>query len=228
VKDAIQIFYQPGKVFESLPERRGAWIVPMILNALLLIALTAVTPHFMGRENLMRQQLENFHLSPEATRKALESATSPAAVYRGYVFAGIGACVVMLIVAGGLTAFGMMTKSPPHFSTMFSAVCLAFFPYYLIVTATTTLVLLASPDPPSLNASNLLTTNIGAFMDKNTMSKGLYSLLSSLDILSFVEMGLLSLGFSKVTKANMGFALAAVVGMWILYVSVKMGVSLVF
>ena len=228
MKDIIEIFYQPGKVFDRLPGRRGAWVLPLILNALLLVALSAVTPHFIGRENLLRQQMESLHLSPEVTQKALESATSPAAIYRSYIFAALGACIVMLIVAGVLMAFGMMTSKPPRFGTMLSMVTLAFFPYYLIVLLMTTLVLVTSPDPTTLNATNLLATNAGAFLDKATTSKGLYSLLSSLDILSFAEIGLLSLGFSKITKTNIGFGLAAVVGIWILYVSIKMGVSLLF
>jgi hypothetical protein len=224
----LEVFYQPGKVFESLPGRRGAWIIPMILNALLLVAITAVTPHYIGRENLMRQQLENFHLSPEAMQKALESAHNPAAIYRGYIFAAIGVCVVLMIIAGALTAFGMMTSSPPRFQTMLSMVSIAYFPYYLIVACMTTLVLMASPDPTTLNASNLVGTNPAAYVDKNMVSKGLYSVLSSLDILSFAEIALLALGFSKLTKSGLPGGLAAVGALWILYVSVKMGISLLF
>lgn len=228
MKALIEVFYQPGKVFASLPERKGAWILPMILNAILLVSMTIATQHFIGRENLLRQQLENLHVGPEATQKALESANNPVATYRGYIFAFIGVCVVMLIIAGALTAFGMMTSKPPKYATMLSMVTIAYFPYYLVVVAMTTLVLVASPDPTTLNANNLVGTNVAAYMDKNTMAKGLYSLLGSLDILSFAEIALLALGFSKVTKSGIFFGLAAVGGLWILYVSVKMGVSLLF
>jgi hypothetical protein len=228
MKALLEVFYQPGKVFGSLPEKRGAWILPMILNALLLVAITAVTPHYMGRENLMRQQLENFHLSPEAMQKALESANNPAAIYRGYIFAFLGACLVMLVIAGALMAFGMMTSKPPKYATMLSMVTIAYFPYYLILAGMTTLVLMASPDPTTLNAGNLIGSNPAAYMDKNTMAKGLYSLLSSLDIISFAEIALLALGFSRVTKSGIFFGIAAVGGLWVLYVSVKMGISLVF
>lgn len=228
MKDLIEIFYQPGKVFERLPERKNAWILPLLLNALLLVAISGVTPHFIGRENLMRQQFESLHLSQETMQKALESANSPGAVYRGFIFAGIGACVVMLLVSGALFAFGLMTNRQPRFATMLSMVTISYFPYYLVVALMTTLVLMASPDPPSLNAANLLATNAGAFVDKNTVARGVYSLLTSLDVLSFAEIFLLSLGFSKITKAGMGAGLAAVGGLWILYVSVKMGASLLF
>src|SRR3954464_13709675 len=115
----FQVFYQPGTVFQSLPGRKGAWIVPLIANAILLAILAGfVTPHYIGRDNLVRQQLENFHMSPEATQKAIESATTQGAVYRGYIFPAIGAAVVLSLIAAALLAFGMMTSNPPKFGTM--------------------------------------------------------------------------------------------------------------
>ena len=65
-------------------------------------------------------------------------------------------------------------------------------------------------------------------MNKNETSKGLYSLMTSMDILSFVEIFLLSLGFSKVTKAKFGFGFGCVFALWFVYVLIKMGLSLIF
>jgi hypothetical protein len=90
------------------------------------------------------------------------------------------------------------------------------------------MVLMISPDPASLDWRNLLATNVGAFMNKNETSKGLYSLMGSIDILSFAEIGLLALGFSKLTRAKFGFGLAAVLVLWVFYVLGKMGFSMVF
>jgi hypothetical protein len=92
----------------------------------------------------------------------------------------------------------------------------------------TTLILVASPDPTTLDSKNLVATNLGAYMNKDTMAKGLYSLMTSLDILSFAEIFLLALGFSKITRSNLFFGFAAVGGLWVLYVAVKMGISLLF
>jgi len=60
------------------------------------------------------------------------------------------------------------------------------------------------------------------------MAPGLYSLLESVDLLSFAEIALLSYGFGKLTRAGFFAGLAAVMGMWIVYVSVKMALSLLF
>ncbi len=124
-------------------------------------------------------------------------------------------------------AFGMMTSRAPQYGSMLAMVCLAFFPYLLVTTLMSWFTLALSPDPTSVDYRNVLATNVGAFMNKNETSKGLYSVMTSLDILSFVEIFLLSLGFSKLTKAKLGAGLAAVLALWALYVIAKMGFSLV-
>jgi hypothetical protein len=230
MKALFEVFYQPGKLFESLPERKGAWIAPMIAIALLVVLVSILVPHYMGRENIARQQLESFsaRMSPEQMQAAIGAANSPGRIYIGYVAAIIGTALMLLIISGALMAFAMMTSRAPGFPTVLSMVSLAMFPYWLVSTAMTALILIASPDPSALDVRNLIATNVAAYMDKNSMARGLYSLLSSLDILSFGEIGLLSYGFSKIARTNLFFGLLAVGGLWILYVSAKMALSLLF
>jgi Yip1 domain len=230
MKALFEIFYQPGKVFAALPERKGAWVAPMIAIALLVLLVSNLVPSYVGRENVARQQMEGFssRMTPEQMQAAVAAANSPQRIYAGYVVAMIGTALMLLIISGALMAFAMMTSRAPGFATVLSMVSLAMFPYWLVSTAMTALILIASPDPASLDIRNLIATNVAAYMDKNSMAKGLYSLLSSIDILSFGEIWLLALGFSKITRTNLFFGFAAVGGLWILYVSAKMALSLLF
>jgi hypothetical protein len=230
MKALLEVFYQPGKLFSSLPERSFAWVAPLIAVMLIGMLGSWVIPHYIGRENIARQQLEMFasRMSPEQIQTAVSRANQPAQVYIGAASAAVAICVGMLVIAGLLMAFGMMTSRAPRFGPMFAMVALAFFPYLLVTTLMNWMTLALSPDPTSLDFRNLLATNVAAFMNKNETSKGLYSVMTSLDILSFVEIFLLSLGFSKLTKAGMGAGLAAVLALWAFYVIAKMGISLVF
>ena len=225
----LEVFYQPGKFFESLPERRLVWVLPLILDILLIMLQTWAVPHYMGRENIARQQMEMFarNLTPEQMQQAMSRATSPSQIYIGLASAALGTTALLLIISGALMAFGMMTSRAPKFGAMFSMVTLAYFPYWLIVVAMSVLVLMITPDPTSLDWRNLLATNVAAFMNKNETSKGLYSLMGSVDILNFAVIGLLALGFSKLTRARFGFGLAAVLVIWAFYVLGKMGFSIV-
>lgn len=226
----FEIFYQPGKVFASLPERRGAWIAPLILGVLLSLGTTVAIVHLIGMQAIIRQQLETtrLNISPEQMQRALDTADSPARVYGTYGAVIVGGAVLPLVIAGLFSVFAMVGSRQPRFGTMFSMVTLSLLPYSLIVCAMTVLVLYASPDRSSLDYQNLLATNVGAFMNKETTSRGLYTLMTSIDVLSFLEIGLMSYGFAKVTRNGVFFGVLTVGSCWLLYVLGKVGLSLVF
>ena len=226
MKALIEIFFQPGKVFSTLPERRAAWVAPLLANTILLVLSTALTIHLMGMDLIMRQRLATSSMSPEQMQQALERAASPVTLYITYAAVAIGTPLGMLVVAGILFAFSMMTSRPPKFGAMLAMVNLSFFPYFVVTVLMTALVMMAAPDKSALDVNNILATNVAAFVNKSETSKGLYALFSSLDLLSFIEIGLLSYGFSRLTKAGFAAGLGAVGGMWILYVFSKMALSL--
>jgi hypothetical protein len=224
----FEIFYQPGTLFASLEKRRAVWVVPLILSVLLTLGTTVAAIRLIGMETITRQRLQSFRLSPEQMQAALERANSPAQLYITYVGAVVGAVVVLLAIAGLLTLFALVGSKQPKYSTNFSMVTLAYFPYTLVVCLMTVLVLMTAPDRGVLDINNLLATNIGAFMNKDTMSSGLYTLLSSIDILSFAEIGLLSYGFAKVNRSSVSFGLFSVMSLWAVYVLIRMGISALF
>src|SRR4051794_1448305 len=137
MKTLLEVFYQPGRLFETLPERKGAWVAPMIAVMLLVLLVSILVPHYIGRENVARQQLENFssRMSPEQLQAAIQAASSPARIYTGYVVAMIGTALMLLIISGALMAFAMMSSRAPKFGTVLSMVSLAMFPYWLVSTA---------------------------------------------------------------------------------------------
>lgn len=224
----LEVFYQPGKLFASLEKRRATWVAPLILGLLLSMGATIAAVRLIGMETIVRQRVQTLRLTPEQMQAALDRANSPAQAYATYASVVVGGALLLLALAGILTLIAMAGSKQPKFSTNFSMVALAFFPYTLVSAIMTVLVLVASPDRSALDINNLLATNVGAFMDKDSLSKGLYSFFSSLDILTFAEIGLLSYGFSKVNRTTFGFALFAVLSLWVVYVVIKMGVAMLF
>jgi hypothetical protein len=221
----FEVFYQPGKLFASLENRRGAWVAPLLLGLLLMTLVTVMAINLIGMDTIIRQRLQGSQASPEQMQQALNQANSPAILYISYASPVVVGALALLVIAGLLTIFALVGSKQPKFSTNFSMVTLAYFPYTLVVSLMTILVLLAAPDRTVLDVNNLLATNVAAFMDKETTSKGLYALLSTFDILSFVEIGLLSYGFSKVNRTSFGFGLFSVMTLWILWVLIRVGLS---
>lgn len=132
MKALFEVFFQPGKVFTALPQRdvpgQISWIAPLLANTVLLLISVAITVNVMGMDLIMRQRLANSSMSPEQMQQAMEGASSPAATYMTYAAAGLGIPLGMLIVAGVLFAFGLMTRRAPKFGIVFAMVNLAFFP----------------------------------------------------------------------------------------------------
>ncbi|MCU1326521.1 MAG: hypothetical protein JWN34_1891 [Bryobacterales bacterium] len=226
MKALLEVFYQPGKLFESLPERRRTWVLPLILGIILIVAMTALSIKTIGMREIMRQRLATSGLSPEQMQQAMSRADSPVQAYVSYAAVAIGVPLALLVIAGVLTAFGMMTSRSPKFGDMFSMVVLSFVPYWLITCVMTILILFLTDDKSSLDINNLIATNAAAYVDRTSVSKGLYSILGSLDVLSFGLIGMLGYGFSKLSKNGLFFGLMAIGFLWICYIIMKMGASI--
>jgi hypothetical protein len=225
----LQVFYEPGKLFSSLEKRRAAWVLPLIVILLLSLASTLVAVNRIGMESIMRQQVENSsRLTPEQQQQQMNIANAPWIIYVVVGQVLIAVPIVILVMAGILTLFALIGSKQPKFSTNFSMVTFAYLPYSVLTAIMSILVVMIAQDPASLDIRNLLSTNVAAFMDKETTSKFLYSFLGSIDVLSFFEIGLLSYGFSKVNRTTMSFALGSVFFLWFIYVLGKSGLAILF
>lgn len=225
--NVLEVFYAPGKLFASLPGRRGAWILPFVLNIVLVTVVSAVSIRYIGLENILRQQFEGSRIPPDQLEMIIGRAIS-APQWRSYLNPILGIAFFQLIFAGALYAFALMANKGAKYKDQLALLAFAYLPYFLVVCLMTTLILISSPDPTSLNAQNLIATNAGAFMDKAATSKPMYSLASSMDILTIAELMFLAYGFSKVNRSKLALAVVAVFGIWILYLSVKIAISSIF
>lgn len=225
----FEVFWQPGKLFDSLNERRAAWVFPLLLNILLSVAATMAVVQLIGMETIIRQRFAgSSRISPEQMQQIMSRANSPGQVYASYGGAAVSILVGALVLAGILKLFATMSNRQPAFGTMFSMVNLSLLPYLLVNGLMTTLVLLFAPDRPALDITNLLATNPAAFMDKAKTSAPLYSFLSSLDVVSLAGLFLMSYAFAKVTKTSVSAGLGAVGVLWLVFVFAKVCLSMLF
>src|SRR5579862_6980943 len=207
----LEVFYQPGKLFASLPGRRGVWLAPLLLGLILSLCTTYFAVHAIGLESIVRQQIETQrNMTPEQQQQAINNASSPIIQYVIYVIVVFASVILPIIIAGALSIFAMMGSVQPKFGTMFSMVTLAYLPYSTIAAVMSILVVTVTPDRSELEINNLLSTNVAAFMNKETTGKAMYALMTRMDILSFFEIFMLAYGFSKITKSSLFFGLFSV------------------
>lgn len=208
------------------------FIPALVAVMLLTIASFAVVANMVGMETLTRKQLESSSRTASLTQEqkdaAIAQSGTPMRLYLGYGAAGVGSVIVLLIIAGislgGLAAAG----GKPKFAQVLGAVSYAAIPFSVLSLVMTTAILFASPDRESLDFNNLIATNIGAFLNKETTGKLLYSLAGSLDLISFAHIGFLGYALSKVSKLSFSTCVMLVIGMWAIYVVCKAGLSSLF
>jgi Yip1 domain len=227
----LNVFFSPGKAFDQVRER--SLFLPGLIAAILLsIANFAVLANLVGMETMARKQLESSSraasLTPEQKEQALSQAGTPARLYIGYGFAGAGAAIVWVAIAGIslglLSAAGASVKFPQVLgATTYSAI-----PFLVLSIIMTAAILLASPERDSLDFTNLIATNIGAFLNKETTNKALYSIAGSIDLISFAHIAFMGFAYSRVSKLSFSACTMIVTGMWIVYVLGKAGLAMLF
>jgi len=227
----FEVFFSPGKVFDQVRER--SMFVPALVAVMLLsVGGFAVMANLIGMETMTRKQLESSSraaaLTAEQKDAAIAQSGTPARLYLGYGAACIGSIIVLLAIAGislgGVAAAG----GTATYAQVLGAVSYAAVPFSLLTLIMTTAVLLATPDRENLDFNNLIATNIGAFLNKETTGKMLYSIAGSIDLISFAHIGFLGYGLSKVSRLSFSTCVMIVIAMWAVYVLAKAGLSSLF
>src|SRR5450432_4227660 len=214
----LQIFYSPGEVFERVRER-AAWFPPILALFLIGLASGATLGSMVSMSTIVRKQMESNprlveQLGPEGIERV---SNNPAYKYLWYI--GAVAVPITVVVIAGIFLGGLsVTGGRASFKQVLGATAYTWFPYSVLLTAMSILIVYLSADRADLNFKNLVATNAGAFLDPQTTSKPLYSIASSLDLLSFGLIGMLSYGLSKVSKSPMGTCVGIVFVVWAIYV----------
>jgi Yip1 domain len=233
MNNLFKIFYAPGDVFAGIPEK-SQWYLPFVSTLILSCLASALIVNSIGMENLVRRQLRAQpqlveKLGEEKIEEIARRANSPARHASAYIGSILGAGVIILAVAAILAALMALMGAGAGFRNVFSVTAYSYFAYNSILLALSAITLCVISDKESINPENMLLSHAGAFLDRATTNKALFSIAASMDIFSFWLLFLMALGLSKVSK-HITFACTAavVVGVWALYTAVKAGVSLLF
>jgi hypothetical protein len=223
----IQIFFDPAAVFAKV-RARGLWAMPLIAMALITMLDSFYVTHTIGMENVTRRFFEQHpsfasQIPPDKLEQAIQQSASPPRLAMSALFGGIGVAVVALIIALILMVMLSIMDRKPQLGQMLGTVAWASFPFTVITCVMIVLILFVSRDPSELDPQTLLATNVGAFLDKNSTGKFLYSLAGSLDVLSIGKVLLLSFGMSKVTGVPFARTLTLVIVLWLVWVLLRAG-----
>ncbi len=228
----LQIFYEPGKVFDRVRET-GAWLVPFIATVLVIMLSAGLAVSLIGMENITRKQMESNpkivdQLGQQKVDQIVHDSNTPVRKALVFVTSALGGAIYLLVIAGLFTGLLSLMGTKANFKRVLGATAYAMFPFAVIGCLMSALIITLSNDRSELDIRNLIALNPGAFLNKESTSKPLYSLASSLDLLSFGQIALISYGLSKVSGVTFTKCLLMVVVLWGIYVLGKAGVAAAF
>jgi hypothetical protein len=218
------LYFSPSEAFQAIvarPMLGVALLASFLVNlAFVLIWVPKVDPY-----QFMRNQIEESGQAAKLTAEQVTGAVNQQAPYFKYfayptpVFIMIWAVILAAIL---LLVFKLFYSWPVTFKQSLAIVLWTFLATQL-VTGPLTLVVLALKGDWSIDPGQALMANAAVLLDKGETSKALYSLANSLDLFSFWTMFLLSAGYAATSRRTAGSAAAGIVGLWGLYVVIKVG-----
>jgi hypothetical protein len=227
----VNTFTAPSKTFQSIKNGNRSWWLPLIIYAVTAYLLFAVVYTRIGIQQVVDNQI---HLNPKSEARLAQASPAQretsnkisvgfteAAFIANPVFVIIGVAAMSLVIWGTINfAFGGRAT----FGNIFAMWMYATLPS-IIKSILGIITILAGMAPESFNIKNMAPTNLGAFLDPIETNKALYSLASSIDIVTIWTLILLGIGTSIVAGTKRGSGYIAVFGWWLIVVFVGAGIA---
>ncbi len=234
IERVVDAFTAPSKTFEDIKRGNRSWWLPFIVMALFGYIFFAVVSQKVGMQQVMDNQIR---LSPKTQERMAQmppeqreraNKISIAIVQGTFLVTPLiglaGAAIIALGLWGTINfVFGGKAK----YGQIFAVSYYAWLPS-IVKALLGVVVLYAGMAPESFNVKNFAPTNLGAFMDPTSASPALYSLASSLDIVTIWMLVLMGMGIATVAGVKRSSGYIAVFGWWAVFVLIGVGWAAAF
>ena len=223
------IFSAPSKTFEDIKRGNRSWWLPFLIMALVGYILFAAVTFNIGMQKVVDNQVKMDPKAEErmaqATPEQREVSDKIALNITKGIF--IGNPLLLLLFTAILTVglwgtINFVFGGKASFGSIFVVWMYAGLPS-IVKTLLGTLVIYAGAEPESFNIKNFAPTNLGAFLNPMETNKALYSLASSIDVITIWTLVLLGIGAAIVAGVKRSSGYIAVFGWWAIFVLVGVG-----
>lgn len=210
------LYFGPKEAFVNIVRKPSFW-VPLLLFMAIQIAFTGAWLSKMDMMEFLRNQAES-------TGKPFQAPPPEAMGFVRGMFWAIAVLVgpILCFVCGALYLFifRFFFASEVTFKQAMAIVTHTFLATGLVSTPLILLIFVLKGDW-NLVPQEALQTNLSLLFAKDSVSKPLWALLGSLDLLSFWSLFLLATGFGVASKRPTASAFWGVATPWALYVAFK-------
>lgn len=221
------IFFSPKATFEDIVRKPG-WVLPVLLLALLGLAVAIGLNQKMNWREFISQQIEK---SPQAATMSAEQkeqrieAGAKFAPISVYIF-GVPAPLILVLVVALLMwgAYNVLGGVNVGYKTALSIVSHAYVP--VLLGNLVFLLVMFLKAPGTLDLDNPVATNLAAFFPEDS-AKWLQAFGKNMDIFTLWVVALIAIGFAatnpKKLKGGTSFGIAF--GMFAAYLVLRVGLA---
>lgn len=223
------VFMAPSKTFADIKRGNKSWWLPFILAAIVGYILYGVVSTKIGMEQVVQNQI---HLSPkqeermnQAPPEQRETSMKISLGITKGIFLGNPILLLLIIGIGSVGLWGTINflfGGRASYGSIFAVWMYAGLPGILKVLLGV-IVIFAGTAPESFNIKNYAPTNLGAFLNPLDTNAALYSLASSIDIITIWTLVLLGMGVAIVAGVKRSSGYIAVFGWWAIFVLIGVG-----
>lgn len=224
----VGVLFSPTRTFEAIRER-PTWLVAILI----LVVLGTITGYLVvGKldvEEVVRQSIADSgrQLSEDQLQQAIDiqEKLMPVMSLAGPVVFFPAACLLMALLFWVI--LNVLGGEFPY-KTSFATTIHGLLPNGISSLLTLPVVLSRSElSYEQVSSGSILASNLAVFAPEES-STAVRSLLASVDIFSIWSLVLLTIGLAVVAKVPRGKAAAVVVGLWVVYILIKVGAAAVF
>jgi hypothetical protein len=227
-------FTAPSKTFTDIKNGHRAWWLPFLIYVVLGYVFFFAVNSKIGMRQVMENQIQlspkaqerMANLTPEQRETQMKVST--------YVTEGIFLATPVFLIIMGLVISGVMLGTinfgfggRAKFGSVLSVWMYAMLPS-IFKTLLGIVVIYAGAAPESFNIKNFAPTNVGAFLNPVEVGPAIYSLATSIDIITIWTLVLVGIGTAMVAGVKRSSGYIAAFGWWILVVLVGAGWNAAF
>ena len=231
IERVVDTYVAPSKTFTDVLRSSNCWLaialyivmwIPLGWSAGRTVGWPAIATHDMQSSSFTRDQLDS--LKPEQRAVAIKRGEigSQVSTYGRGLF-GLIFLLIMTLILWGSFNFGMGAST--KFGQVFSVVVYSTLPQ-LFIPLISTVLLLAGVGTENLDLKNPAGTNLGYYLSDSPM--WLRTAGQFFDIFGLWSLVLNVLGMSIIAKKSKGQAAAVVVGWWVLFLALAVGLTAAF
>jgi Yip1-like protein len=229
IQRVVNTFGAPSKTFADIKAGHRSWWLPFLIYVVLGYVFFFAVNSKIGMRQVMDNQI---HLSPK-TEERMQGLTPEQRESQmkisTYVTEGVFLASPLFIIIMGLVISGVMLGTinfgfggRAKFGSVLAVWMYAMLPS-IFKTLLGIVVIYAGAAPESFNIKNFAPTNLGAFLNPVDVGPALYSLATSIDIITIWTLVLVGIGTASVAGVKRSSGYIAAFGWWVLLVLIGTG-----